>query len=764
MAGASVPYSPVPSVESSGNLGGGFGVRSTPNDAGAQFSAAVEKAGNTAFEIAQKQQGMVNETLMTNADADFATKVGKIKGDYTSLSGMAAYNAFPAYQESIKSAFQEARANLPPSAQRGFDMMAVRSMANHVADGSSYAASQLKEANRDSYSNVANVNLQALLDPQIAANKERSDYHLDSVKYAAEAQLDEDHPGLKKDPETGVVSFDESKPEGQNAKAEFQQRLDTYLSQGYVNRYDTLAKQDVFGAYDAYKQERDAMPKSAQVALDSSFAPKILDAHKQIATSATINQAQRDHYDILTNPTNPVSTIMKNELHADGVVRVHSDGDGSAIGGINSEAFPTQFNEAKKILETQGQEAAKSYIKDFYQKDIIEKNGIDKLPSDIQDVVADGVVNHWSGFQKELLDAAKSGASRDDLIQMRRNEYQRLVESNPSKYGASLEGWNNRLDNLQANTEGKKTYATNENGGPMSLADYYRTNSNEVLAKGDAYAESQMPGDLALKRLVRQTLTNEMSRTISNETQQHMLDNRNVMRAVNGEFTKGKAPETEEELRAIPGMANLLDNIAIRDPKFSETIPTIIAKAARRNDTENSSNGYDTILRTLQPNDYDHPNRIANQDHLSKLLGHSDGTGINMKDYNDAKKVLDKSDKWKSFLSKNMKEITIANGNIDGKGQERAVAWYNQITDARAENDAKGDKGLSEAEFVANINNKMHPLAPSPPSRMQQISNWASSIGKGKQKEIPVLTDKSQFDALGSGDLYVRNGIQYRKP
>lgn len=757
-----VPYQPYATVASEGNLGNGMKVQATPNDFGAQTGKAIEGVGKEGFEIAQKQQGMVNETLMTNADADFATKVGKIKGEYTSLSGLAAYNAFPQYQESIKTAFQESRAALPLSAQHGFDMMAVRSMANHVADGSTYAASQLKDANRDSYSNVANVNLQALLDPQVAADKERSDYHLDTIKYAAQAQVDEEHPGLKTDQETGTVSFDESTPEGRTAKAQFQQKLDTYLSQGYVNRYDTLAKHDVFGAYAAYQQERDKMPKSAQVALDSSFGPRIMDAHKQTASSATLVQAQQDHYETLTNPSkNTVATIMKNELHADGVVRVHSDGDGSAIGGINSEAFPAQFNEAKNLLETKGQEAAKNYINKFYQKDIIENNGVDKLPPDVQDVVADGLVNHWSGFQTKLLNAARDGASRSELIQMRREEYQRLASTNPEKYSSYLTGWNNRLDNLQLSTEGKKTYATNENGGPLSLADYYRTNSREVLTRGDTYAEAQMPGDLTLKRLVRQTLTNEMNKTISNETQQQILDNRNVMRAINGEFTNKKPPETEEELRTIPGMGDLLDNISARDPKFAASIPTLIEKMARRNDTSNSSNGYETVMRALEPNDYiEYPNRIASQDHLVKLLGRSDGTGINMKDYNDAKKVIEKSDKWKEFLSKNMKEITIANGDIDGKGKNRALSWYNQITDAKQENDSKGDKALSEAEFIQNINDKLHPLAPSPPSKMQQISNWASTLMNGKEKGIPSFSspDDAAFIQLPSGSQFMVAG------
>lgn len=144
-----------------------------------------------------------------------------------------------------------------------------------------------------------------------------------------------------------------------------------------------------------------------------------------------------------------VGSILKNELHADGVIRVHADGDGKAIGGINSNSYPEQFAEASRILRDEGQGAAVQYIRGFYQKEIIEKNGIGNLSVDVQDVVSDGLVNHWSGFQKELLGAAKNGATRAELLGMRRNEYMRLAQADPKKYGANLDGWLSRLNKLQ---------------------------------------------------------------------------------------------------------------------------------------------------------------------------------------------------------------------------------------------------------------------------------------------------------------------------
>lgn len=770
-------YGSVPTTSAEGGGGTQTQWRSNPEEFGAGVGSGLEKlgattqqVGNEATDFAIKQQGLINETAMTQADANFAIKAGEIKSKYTSLTGMAAYNAFPQYQLDMKSAFKEARNGLNSGAQRGFDGMALRTMSSHIVDGSSYATSQLKEANRDSYSSLANAQLSALLDPDTAMDKERSQYHIDSLRYAAEAQVDEDHPGLKPDPKTGNLTFDEDTPEGKALSAQTKQKVDSFLTQGYLNRYETLSKMSVLDAHNEYLQERDDMPRAAQVALDASFEPKLFNYHVQSGSGEAINQAVQQHADLLYNPPKAVnsggvdgaiSTVLKNEGGL--------SSDGHAIYGIDKEAHPAEFLEAKAITDSKGDAAGKEYATQFYKEQYWDKKGIENLPSNTQTIVMDGVVNHYPGFSDKLVQAAKDGASPEQLIDMRRAEYQRLATTNPEKYGANLVGWNNRLDSLEKDiSEGAgkptKSYATNPDGSPLSLADYYRTHSTDVLARGDAYAEQQMPGDLSLKRAVRQSLENAMQKTISNQSAQYTMDNKNVMRAINGEFTKGKTPETEAELRSIPGMSDLLDKVAVQDPKFSEVVPTILAKVAHRNDVTNSPNGYDAVIRTLEPHGSSNPNAISSQDHLDRLLGRSDGTGINMKDYNDAKPMLEADQEFKDSISKHMKEIVVANGNIDGKGQERALAWYNQTMNAKKQNDTAGDKKMTDAEFMASIGTPAGPPMPSPPSRMQQLENWASNIAKTKQSEIPTLTDKSQFDALPSGSIYMRNGQQYRKP
>jgi len=149
----------------------------------------------------------------------------------------------------------------------------------------------------------------------------------------------------------------------------------------------------------------------------------------------------------------PVQTIMDNEIGVKGKIKVHADNKGMAIGGINShpDAHPKEFAEAKRILETEGEPAAREFVLAFYQKKITD-NGIDKLPRSVQDVVADGIINHGSGMQKKLLEAARNGATRNELLDMRQADYDRLAASPnaaKNKWDVSKAGWDSRIARLR---------------------------------------------------------------------------------------------------------------------------------------------------------------------------------------------------------------------------------------------------------------------------------------------------------------------------
>lgn len=737
----SVPYDP--SVAPTGLSAPTLSARANPEDFGAQVGQGVQKVGEAAEGLAKQYGDIVNETLMTKVDADFATKLGQLKADYNSKTGMAAFNAFPQYQAAVAQTFQDSRANLPLGAQHGFDMLGARTMANHIADGSGYATSQLKEAQRASGSDLENVNIKAILDPNVAADSNRTAEHIGHAVYGAQMQMDENHPGLKTNPETGEKTFDESTPEGKGLKAEYDANVNNIITRGQVNRFDTLAKGDVLGAFGIYQQERNSLPKQTQITLDAKFEPMVFNAHKNNAVGHAIAQSQDDYSKILYNPSSKTAldVVQKNEGGM-------SD-DGLSAYGIDKNAHPKEFAEISSLPESD----RSAYARRFFKEEYYDKKGIADLPENTQSIVMDGVVNHTIDFGNKLIQDAKNGASPQQLIDERRAEYQRVAQL-PGK-AQYLQGWNNRLDGLQNSNaltgEKTKSYATNPDGSMLTPADYYRTNSTDVLAKGDAYANSVMPGDLSFKRSVRETLNNYMSKTISNQSAQYTMDNKNVMRGITGELTKDNPPQTEQELSAIPGMSDLLNRVAAQDPRFSATIPTLISKVQQRNTVSNSANGYDAITTALdRSKDYSRQQRI---DYLAKGLGSTNpGTSISLKDFNDGKPAIDLDSTVSSPILTNMKTIAGANGNIDGRGQDRAVQWYNNVMTAYKQNSV--DKKMTDAEFSKSVSEGKFD-APMP-SRMQQIENAGKekpsqtsfnydSIGKGQQYTAPDGTTRTKL-------------------
>lgn len=140
-----------------------------------------------------------------------------------------------------------------------------------------------------------------------------------------------------------------------------------------------------------------------------------------------------------------IQSVFKNE---GGYTAVDGSSGAPAIYGINAKWHPEAYQKAKELTDTKGEDAGKQYAQEFYKSEYWDKNKLDNLPPESQAIVMDGLVNHTSGFGKKLVKAAQEGATPDELIQMRKGEYNRLVEANPAKYENSADSWNNRLDTI----------------------------------------------------------------------------------------------------------------------------------------------------------------------------------------------------------------------------------------------------------------------------------------------------------------------------
>lgn len=153
---------------------------------------------------------------------------------------------------------------------------------------------------------------------------------------------------------------------------------------------------------------------------------------------------------------NAVGIIMNNEIRG-GVIQDVSDSNlpmgapnARAIGGINSAAFPKEYGEVKAAL-AQGQDKAREYLQNFYQKNIVEKYKLDQYNPQVEAVLADAYTN--SPTQGKAIQAlADKGMTADQLLDARRDMYSEAAkDAAPNSPAArNLAGWLNRVEQTRS--------------------------------------------------------------------------------------------------------------------------------------------------------------------------------------------------------------------------------------------------------------------------------------------------------------------------
>lgn len=126
--------------------------------------------------------------------------------------------------------------------------------------------------------------------------------------------------------------------------------------------------------------------------------------------------------------------FIMNDL--EGGDKIVPDGKGRARWGINTAANPDVD------IDNMTEDDAKNLYRDRYWSQI---EGHDLTP-EAQAVAFDAAINHRGGFANDIIQ--QSGGDPQKMMELRRQEYQRLAQSDPAQYGGQLQGWNSRLDKL----------------------------------------------------------------------------------------------------------------------------------------------------------------------------------------------------------------------------------------------------------------------------------------------------------------------------
>ncbi len=525
----------VPSVAPDNPAGGPEQIHASPEAFGAQVGEARQalgeegvKVGAQAMDLAIKRQGMINETLATNAGAQYEQELGTLKGQMMSKTGLEASAALPQFQADVEGLRQKYRSSLPGGAARAFDMYSVKSGGYAVADANSYAAGQIKAANYDSAKN--GLSLAALMgnDPSVANSDERSGYQLGTIQaHAAQAA---DPVNEHVDPATG--DFRDT-PAAQAAKQHNQDLTTHYTGQFWENRIATQAATDPFTALKTYSDNKATIPPLNRANIEASLTPKIVDAYATGDATQIMGQSAKEHQDALLNPSS--AGVSSNNL---GNVKTAA---GAAAGTAEFEQPATPADGALLTANT---------LRKGYQGLTVAQIGAKWAPSS-ENKTSDWVANvsKASGFspddKPDLNNPADLAAMMRGISVAEKSPADRAKFTDQILFQSAqnaLQGATPQLSKSspQPQIEGlKQDYLKNPDGSKVTLADWVSLHRMDLMNRAYEMAEQRAPGDLRMRQAYQERTTQLIDQTVQEQAVRYKQDNMMVQRAITGELSNG---------------------------------------------------------------------------------------------------------------------------------------------------------------------------------------------------------------------------------
>jgi len=235
---------------------------------------------------------------------------------------------------------------------------------------------------------------------------------------------------------------------------------------GMLSSNDASIILDAQDVYDNARKRGKIKDFTTAMKIEKALASVVPDAAaKHIYDTKTYKAMKTDKADIISFIVNDIEGGDEIAQEPDGAIAKY---------GINSEANPN-------VDVANLDEAGANALNDKRWKDFM----IDDVPEDMKLIAFDTAFNHRRDFAQNVVEKIRSGATPNEVLDLRLKEYQRLVKANPKKYGKYYNGWKNRLEKISdqmvggAKFDEKKIYKTAENldkrykGAGKALIDLY---------------------------------------------------------------------------------------------------------------------------------------------------------------------------------------------------------------------------------------------------------------------------------------------------
>jgi hypothetical protein len=540
------PYNPTPSVTP--QTGSPFNYdtsQASGNDFGAQVGAAVDKLGQVGeaaakrqFDVSLQHQGMLNETMATNAETEASAQYGAINGSYQSMQGLEAVAALPGYIDKIKQVRQNLRETLPnAAAQRAFDQLALRREGFALENANSHAATQIKAAEVKSSSASLNMSVDSLSDPTVALNSAQSDDALANVKFQVARVLQsqgygfDSGSGMKMDGK-GNLSFDEDTPQGKQAKAVADQYTQEAIGKAWENRIKTVAfdpnRGNVKTAVDMLDQNKDEIPSAVYARLSASLDGP----YKNVQSRDIANQALYE------------ADQTYNGKFSDTSSDVHQGPTEESVQGIIKSIVPG-------VIVTSGLRTPEHNQ---------EVGGVPNSQH-LSGKAVDIVLPQGTSFQDFKTGLLQKGVKPTELID---------------------EG-----DHIHIAWGSKGSSGTGK--GYLSQADYYRMNYDDIVQSARSKAEEQHPDDPAFADQVEARTTQRINNVIRTQELSVRADQNTILQSINN----SSAPITSvDQLQNSPDpkVRQAWDNVQLNSPYAASAIQNRLLTA----NSKGQASGYGT--------------------------------------------------------------------------------------------------------------------------------------------------------------------------
>lgn len=620
------PYSPVPSVAPEVQQPNDYiRTEASPADFGGQVGGALQQAGATGeklggegLDLAAQQQGLINQSLATNAETAYQVKLSAITDKYKTLEGLDAVAGHTQAVADITALRQQSMAAIPTGgAQRAFATLAQRHEAYAISDVGTYWAQQVKAgAVSSSHAMTSNAVAQAGTYP-VAQDDNRFNFNLQSATLGLNDMMRVQGYGsaMTIDPKTAVASFDDS-PQGKAAQAVYKSKHDEIVSAAWTNRIHALADDPTSGsvtnALATFNAHKDEIPPEAQMQLSAYLTPKLRAVNANAAAGAAVRGADAGY---VASIGGDGSAKLADAIHGNegGKATSVTSVDGAQGGWqIIPATFAKYAQPGESISNPTDNEAVGRRI----VADLSRKFNGDPARVAVGYFSGEGNVAPPGSPTPYKVDA-KDGNGTSTSVYVA-NALKRMGIA-PGQYQVASTG---------SDIPPPPTGSTQVPPPPQTKADYYRAHESDIVESARqtaiiAHPDDPMAADLAANRAQQQ-----VSAVIRQQEVAYKADSDMVYQAANGDLATGTAPLTVDQLRSTnPAVAQAWDRLQAQQPQVAHEVATrLLTENARTNggDAKTYGPAFSSVFNRIHAPDGD-PNRITDQTQLYSMVGQPGG-------------------------------------------------------------------------------------------------------------------------------------------